>query len=496
MGVKFTDFRGRPRNLCMMKEEYDVSIVGAGAAGSLAAQIFSGQGLRVQLLDAGPKLDGEVEQRPREFSYQTNSYVFSEHTSGYFADDRDLHMQSTGKDEFQWMHARGLGGRTLLWQGVCPRFTEREFETIDSGAWTESWPIGLADIEPYYRRVEQRFGVQRFSSPSKTKVLERLRQSLGIEIDNCPYLPLHYRNRAADFRQMVGSSLAAGLLENRPGVTIRCRALATKLCYDSASGRAEAVRYVDLDSGRPVDVTAKVFLLCASTLESTRILQNSTSHEYPRGIGSHTEALGRFLMSHLKGASLTTGTAREGHYFRSPEELFYAHFQERFCKSREFQRGWGLQVRCRDGGNMLKFNNYGEDLPCFDNSARVDRARTDRWGRPRLEIAYRYGPNEEKMRLAQIEWMQDVARRLNLECYKIRETFAKPGHNNHEVWTARMGKTMETSVLNERNQVWSCRNVYVTDGACFTTSGYQNPTLTILALTWRACEDILRRLNG
>lgn len=475
-----------------MKEEFDIVIVGAGAAGSLAAQLLGGQGLRVQLLEAGPKLDGTRDRQAREFSYQSKSYVFSERTQDFFADDSDLHMKSTGEDAFQWMHGRGLGGRTLLWQGVCPRFTEKEFETIENGAWTESWPVGLNDIEPYYDKVEKHFGLVRFSSPSKTRVLERLRQALGIEIDNCPYIPLYFRDSTTDYREMIGRSLAAGLPDNSQGVDIRCRALVTKLSYDSGTGRAEAVQYVDLDTGKPAEVSAKVILLCASTLESTRILQNSTSTEYPGGIGSHTEALGRFLMTHLKGASLSTGTAKEGRYFRDPEELFYAYFQESFCKTRDFERGWGLQVRCKAGGETLKFNNFGEDLPYYENTALVDRENLDRWGRPCLELSYRYGSNEEKMRLAQIEWMREIARRLELENFKIGETLGNPGSNNHEVGTARMGKTKETSVLNEKNQVWTCPNVYVTDGACFTTSGYQNPTLTILALTWRACEDILR----
>ena len=475
-----------------MKEEFDVFIVGGGAAGSLAAQVLCEQGLRVLLADAGPGLDAEQDPRSRNFSYQSSSYAFSEKTMDFFADDDDLNMRSTGKEVFQWMHARGLGGRSLLWQGVCPRFTENEFETIDNGAWTETWPIGLRELEPYYKKVEKRFGLRCFSSPSKTRTLERLRQCLGIEIDHCPYIPLHFRKPAAAFRRMVGGSLAAGLLDNRSGLEIRCRALATRLSYDSVTRRAEALHYIDLDTGKPVEVTARTFLLCASTLETTRILQNSTSAAYPDGIGSHTEALGRFLMTHFKGVSLATGAAMGGDYLRSPEALFYAYFQEDFCKTRDFHRGWGLQVRCEAGGETLKFNNYGEDLPYFDNTARVDRQKTDRWGRPCLALSYQYGTNEENMRLAQVGWMQEIAQRLKLEDFTIAETLANPGRNNHEVGTARMGTDIRTSVLNGKNQVWTCPNVYVTDGACFTTSGYQNPTLTILALTWRACENILR----
>ena len=477
----------------MMREEFDVCIVGAGAAGSLAAQILGGHGLRVRLLDAGPCFDAEPERRPRSFSYQSKSYVFSEQTQHLFADDDELHMASKGKDPFQWMQARGLGGRTLFWQGVCPRFTEKEFETIDNGAWTESWPIGLADLKPFYNKVEKYFGLTRFSSVSKTKVLERLRRALHIEIDNCPYIPLHFCDPVAGYRDMVGSSLAAGLVRKRTKVDVRSRSLATKLLYDSGTGRAEAVRYIDLDTGKTVETTASVILLCASTLETTRILQNSGSAEYPGGIGAHTEALGRFLMTHLKGPSLSTGPALEGDYFRSPKALFYAPFQKRFCKTRDFQRGWGLQVRSM--GEALRFNNYGEDLPCYRNSALINPENTDRWGRPRLEICYRYGSNEERMRRAQVAWMQEIADRLRLQHFGIVETLANPGCNNHEVGTVRMGRNMETSVLNARNQVWTCPNVYVTDGACFTTSGYQNPTLTILALTWRACEDILRELK-
>ena len=479
--------------------EYDIAVIGEGAAGSLAASLLHREGARVLWLDAGPGPDDPPPTASaRTFSHQSASYVFNEETSRFLADDRDLHATSVGADEFQWIHGRGLGGRTLLWQGVCPRFTEREFEPIALGRWTERWPLTLADLEPYYDRVEAHYGLRRFASPEKTRVLEDLRRRLGITIDHCPYIPNYFSDLAADYRGLIERSLAAGVLEGGPGLDYRANTLVTRLRTDATRGVAEAVEAIDLRTGDAHEFSARHFLLAASTLESTRILMNSRSAEHPGGIGSHSDCLGRFLMTHLKGVSLASGTSASGAvaYVRRPEELFYAHHQREFAPEPDFIRGWGLQVRCRGAGESLKFNNFGEDLPDPENRVHLDAEDRDVWGRPRLRIAYRYGANEEKMRRAQVEYMRTIATRLELDAPKISETLANPGRNNHEVGTARMGTNPDTSVLDGESRVWSCPNVRVTDGACFTTSGYQNPTLTILALTWRACDGMLESLRA
>ena len=475
------------------KDQQDIIIIGAGASGSLAAQLCSRNGYKTLLIDFGHDLNDEESADNKSFSYQTSSYAFNDVTKKYIADDPSLHFKSE-KEKFYWSHAHALGGRSLLWQGVSLRFTDKQFKAPLKDQWGIPWPIGEKELNPYYDKVEEFYNIGAFNSLEKTKAIEKLKMKLGLNIISCPYTAKYFTGVAKNYSQLVEESIASHLLSTEnSNLQIQGNSVVTSLTLNSQNGKVDSIQYKDKRTGQNKEVSGKVVILCASTLESTRILLNSktsTSSESP----FLENGLGQNLMTHLKGVSLSTNVLQTP-YVRKPEELIHVPFQEGFHKDSQLLRGWGLQFRQKENLTNIKINAFGEGLPYKENKITIDKNKLDQWGRPELNISFTYGENEERMRQSQILQMKDIAQKLDLKDYKVGEKFQGPGKSNHELGTARMGESPKNSVLNKYNQVWDFENLYVCDGSSFTTGGYQNPTLTILALTWRACDHISEQLG-
>jgi choline dehydrogenase-like flavoprotein len=293
--------------------------------------------------------------------------------------------------------------------------------------------------------------------------------------------------------------------------------------YDEGRDRAAGVRAIDATTMQALEFRARVIFLCASTLESTRILLHSTTSRFPGGLGSSSGQLGRNLMDHTFGAGASgviPGMEDRTTYGRRPNGIYIPRFRNVKDKHPDFLRGYGFQggasrpnlPRPREGFGpdfkealmrrpergpwRFSIGGWAECLPREDNVAELHTTLTDKWGIPALRIRCTWGPNE----LALIEDVQRTAAEI-LEASGAREVRTyndklPPGLCIHEMGTARMGRDRRTSVLNANNQVWDAPNVFVTDGACMTSSANQNPSITYMALTARACAyavDAMRR---
>jgi choline dehydrogenase-like flavoprotein len=209
-------------------------------------------------------------------------------------------------------------------------------------------------------------------------------------------------------------------------------------------------------------------------------------------------------------------------YGKRPNGIYVVRYRNLFGDKRDYVRGFGYQGSAsRQGwardiaelsiGADLKdalsepgqwtmgINAFGEMLPYHENKITLDKTKKDKWGLPVLAVDCEIKDNEKKMRQ---DMMNDAAEMLNAAGIKNVKTYDNgyfPGMGIHEMGTARMGRDPKTSVLNEWNQVWDAKNVFVTDGACMTSASCVNPSLTYMALTARACDYAvkeLKRTNG
>jgi choline dehydrogenase-like flavoprotein len=316
-----------------------------------------------------------------------------------------------------------------------------------------------------------------------------------------------------------GSTLPAALKTGR--MKLRPNAVASHVIVDTATGKAKGIAFVDQTTGKAEEVFGRVIVLCASTIESTRLLLNSTSRQHPAGLGNSSGVLGHYLMDHTYSVSiggLVPGVANYPYnYDDGRANGFYIpkfrNVGERYSK---FIRGYGIQGSVRRGmlpanlrripgfGSEFKamvrdpkgpapfgMSAFGEMLAQKDNSVTINKEKKDKWGIPVAHIDCKHSDNERAMARDQIETLKEMAHAAGFELTRENATLAPPGLCIHEVGTARMGNDRKTSVLNKFNQSWDVSNLFVTDGACFVSQGCQNPTLTMMALTVRACDYIV-----
>lgn len=313
-------------------------------------------------------------------------------------------------------------------------------------------------------------------------------------------------------------------------LTLRPHSLAHSVVYDEAKDRATGVRFVDTQTGEMHEVNARVIFLCASTLGTTRVLLNSKSPRFSEGLGNSSGVVGHYLMDHhfIVGAGGKVPGLLDRYYEGNrPNGFYIPRFRNlegpgsdglKFVRGYGYQggagrEGWGrgagepgigveFKKRLHDPGQwQTGMTGFGECLPYERNRAWLDAEKTDQWGIPLLRIDCDWGANEVAMR----KDMRDQAAEMleaagctdvnSWDGYKPGELGAEPGLGIHEMGTARMGRDPKTSALNANNQLHDAANVYVTDGACMTSSACQNPSITYMALTARAADHAVRELN-
>jgi choline dehydrogenase-like flavoprotein len=312
-------------------------------------------------------------------------------------------------------------------------------------------------------------------------------------------------------------------------LTLRPHSLAHSVILDEQRNRATGVRFVDTETGEMHEVYARVIFLCASALGSTRVLLNSRSRNHPLGLGGNSGALGRYLMDHhfqVGARGKVPGLLDRYYQGNRPNGIYIPRFRNLKGPDSDrlgFLRGYGyeggarrpswqrgavqpelgteLKRLLRDPGPWsINIGQWGECLPYPDNYVELAE-ETDTWGIPLLRMHAAWGPNELAMRkdaAQQAAEMLEAAGCTDIEIYdRYQEDGygAEPGLCIHEMGTARMGRDTQTSVLNAYNQVWDAPNVFVTDGACMTSSSCVNPSITYMALTARAADHAVEEMK-
>ena len=555
--------------------DYDAIVVGSGMTGGWAAKELTELGLRTLVLDAGrpivPNKDfrehtppwempfrglGDRQMVARRQAVQRNSVTFDEMSHQFWVDDVD-NPYSTPRDKaFHWFRARQVGGKSIIWGRQVYRWSDLDFEANLRDGVGVDWPIRYADIAPWYDLVERFIGVSGqteglahlpdgpFLPPMamscvESHVRDRMAAKFGrdrvLTIGRVAVLTERHNGRAAchycgpchrgcvtrSYFSSVNATLPAAEATGR--LTLMPYSIARSLVLDDRTNRVSGVLVVDARTRETREYTARVVFLCASALESARLLLNSATSRHPDGLANSSGQVGRNIMDHIKGGGASgtfDGWSDRRTIGQRPNGVYVPRFRNVTTKHADFVRGYGFQGGAgragweasarapgiglafkerltRLGDWTMSFGGFGEMLPNPKNRATLHPTLVDAWGIPTLHIECAWGDNE----LAIHRDMNVTAAEL-LEAAGAKDIRpdgrgpSTPGNTNHEMGTARMGRDPRDSVLNGWNQAWDVPNVFVTDGACMASSGNQNPSLTYMALTARACHyavDAMKR---
>jgi len=490
----------------------------------------------------------EMKKYPKQ---SRTGYTISEATKHWFVND--LENPYLEKKRFDWMRGYHVGGRSIMWGRHCYRWSDLDFEANARDGHGTDWPIRYRDIQPWYDYVEKFVGIQgmkeglpqlpdsQFLPPMALNCVEshmrdRIKSKLGrtLTIGRTANLtePLNgrgscqYRSRCSrgcPYGAYFSSNAATLPPAYKTGnLTLRPHSIVNSLIYNPDTKRVEGVRVIDAETNETHEFYSKVVFLCASALGSTFILMNTKDH-YPDGLGSSSGELGHNLMDHhfRTGANGTIDGWEDKYYKgRRPTGFYIARFRniDRQSTMKDFVRGYGYQggasrenwrrsVAELTHGAELKetlaqpgpwragMTAFGECLPYHENKVELTDAKKDKWGQPVLEFDCEFKGNEMAMREDMKSAAAEMLEASGFKDVTTYDTIGAPGLGIHEMGTARMGTARKNSVLNKNNQVWDAPNVYVTDGACMTSSACQNPSITYMALTARAVDHAVKELN-
>jgi choline dehydrogenase-like flavoprotein len=528
---------------------YDVCVIGSGAAGGVMAKELCEGGAEVIMLEAGEEVPPSrflSHKWPYELPFRG---LRGERQAPFYPKDISAIRYQDTDSGIGVDRVRVLGGRTLHWNAVTLRYAPRDFRERSLAGVEEDWPLSYEDLEPWYEHIEQTIGVcgqddhleilpaGKHYLPvlpwrRSEHILARVGKSMGISVIpvrkavlTVPYdqrPPCHYCGHCMDGCDvssifttpdcMLPKARATGRF------TLRQNAVAREVLTD-ASGRAQAVSFIDRATRREEQVQARVFAVCCATIESARLLLNSKSARHPDGLGNSSGVIGRYLHGHIGGGvsiyldelAGTKPVNQDG----ATDHVYVPRYNHVSGK-RDYAGGWGIQVnfdsymfpdqaqhlagygaafksevrRLQPG--YLFLGTFCKALASPGNYVTVDPDQTDAYGIPIPIIHYRRGENDRALWRDQTASVQELASRLKGTVFSNLES-GPGGFASHEVGTVRMGKDSQTSALNGFCQSHEVKNLFVTDGSAFTTSSEKNPTLTIMALSARAADYIKRQ---
>jgi choline dehydrogenase-like flavoprotein len=538
---------------------HPVIVIGSGASGGMAAWNLTRQGIDVLLLDAGDKFDRSkfwTHVQPWEARERA---ARGERPPEFFLDTTEQPYVTPAGRPFALTRVWGHGGKTNVWGRVSLRYSQMDLKASARDGWEIPWPIDYKDIAPYYDQVEQLIGVcggtddsealpgsKFLQPPPAPRCGERLLQKAmnTLEIPNVAgrranmtrptrgFPACHYCGNCgagcdtASFfcsaDHLLPFALKTGKLE------IVSNAVVARILTGD-DGLARGVQYFDRRTGAERQALAKVVVVGASCVDSTRILLNSKSERHPNGIGNGSDVIGRYLCEQIRLNATgylpaLVGTPTRNDRGIGGEHIYMPRFNHLPGRGRDYLRGFGAQFWNTGAsiygahygsesipgfGASLKneikrrhpawfeIHPFGEVLPYAHNRITLDPKRVDRYGVPLPRIDYRIGENERRMTEHMADTLEEIVKAAGgvLVNYRRGQLDAM-GSAIHEHGTCRMGADPKRSALNAFNQMHEVKNVFVVDGSSFPNASEKNPTLTILALSWRATDRLAEEMKN
>ena len=496
---------------------------------------------------------GRTQQMIHDYPVLKRDYPLNETNLDYWVNEKESPYVEIKR--FDWFRGYHVGGRSLMWGRQSYRWHDTDFEANAKDGIGTDWPIRYKDLEPWYSYVEGFAGISgnrdgvpilpdgNFMPPMEMNcvekdVAERFNKFykehnrymiIGRTANITKPLPgrtnCQYRNNCwlgcpfGAYFSTQSSTLPAAVATGN--LTVRPWSIVTKILYDKDTKKAKGVEVLDAETNKTYEFYAKIVFVNASALNSAWVLMNSATDIWPDGLGSSSGELGHNLMDHHLGvgAGGTIEGYEDKYYFgRRANGIYIPRFRNLNGEKRDYIRGFGYQggggregwgrtipemsigaafkdALTEPGQWTFGMGGFGETLPYHENRAYLDKSKKDKWGLPVLAIDATCKDNELKMR---IDMMNDAKEMLEAAGVKNVHTYnSEPvlGRGIHEMGTARMGRDPKSSVLNEWNQVWDAKNVFVTDGAAMASTACQNPSLTYMALTARAANHAVEELK-
>ena len=494
--------------------------------------------------------------KKRQAKQSRTGYTTKEESKHFFVDDID-HPYNENK-RFDWIRGYHVGGRSLLWGRHSYRLSDFDFEANAKEGIAVDWPIRYKDIAPWYSYVEKHIGISgeklglaqlpdsEFLKPMELKCTEKyLRESLQknytdriLTIGRLAHvtegtkpgagrISCQYRNRCrrgCPFGAYFSSqSSTLPMAEATGNMTLRPNSIVYEIVYNPDTKKASGVKVIDRETKMTYIYNAKVIFLCASAVASTSILMQSKSRFFPEGMGNRSGELGHNIMDHhFKAGATGTFDGFQDQYYTGnrPGGFIIPRFRNLGGNTnhKDFVRGYGYQgdsernawpqavkemgygadfkrAMLQPGDWSIEMNGFGEILPYHENKMSLDDDKKDKWGLPTVTFDAEIKENELAMRKDMKSQAVEMLETAGFKNVKAWEDDYAIGLGIHEMGTARMGKDPKTSVLNAFNQLHEVPNVFVTDGACMTSGGNQNPSLTYMALTARAANYAVEQLN-
>lgn len=499
------------------------------------------------------KLQKSVLDRKRKQS--RTAYIAKPEQLHWFVDD--LKHPYYEKKRFDWVRGYHVGGRSIMWGRQSYRLSEMDFEANKKDGHGVDWPIRYKDLSPWYDTVEEFIGVcgenhglahlpdGKLSPAMELNCVEKDLQSKIKENFNgrvlMPGRAAHktgtaehlgrsncqYRNRCmrgcpfGGYFSSNSSTLPAA--ERTGNMTLRPHSIAYEIVYDSSLAKATGVKIKDELTKETLFFEAGVIFSCASTIGTASILMQSKSKRFPNGLGNDSGELGCNIMDHHLGVGASAKVDGFDDFYykgRRPSSFYIPRFKNlnKDSLDNSFLRGYGYQGSARRSnwrksipelsfGKTLKeellkpgewsigIGGFGECLPYHENKVTLNYDNLDEWGLPTLEFDVEFKENELQMRESMMKEAVNMLKSAGYRNVKGFNSTPAPGKGIHEMGTARMGRNPKTSVLNKYNQIHAVKNVYVTDGACMTSSACQNPSLTYMAITARAANHAIKEFK-
>ena len=492
-----------------------------------------------------PHRGGRTQEMIKDYPVLKRDYPLNETNLDFWVNEKECPY--TEVKRFDWFRGYQVGGRSLMWGRQSYRLSDLDFEANAKDGIAVDWPIRYKDLALWYDHVERFAGISgnrdgipqlpdgQFLPPMDMNCVEKdvaarikahykgarlmtIGRTANLTVAHKGRTQCQYRNKCwlgcpfGAYFSTQSSTLPAA--EATGNLTLRPFSIVKEIIYDKETKKAKGVVVIDAETNKTYEYFAKIVFLNASAFNSSWVLMNSATDIWPDGLGSSSGELGHNVMDHhlRAGASGVVEGYDDKYYFgRRANGVYIPRFRNINGDKRDYLRGFGYQgAASRQGwsrnvaelgiGADLKealsepgqwtmgIGGFGETLPYHENRIFLDKTVKDKWGLPVLSIDAEIKENEKKMRKDMVADAEEMLTAAGVKNVKGNDGDYGLGMGIHEMGTARMGRDAKTSVLNEHNQVWDCKNVFVTDGACMTSAACQNPSLTYMALTARAAD--------
>ncbi|WP_447642362.1 MULTISPECIES: GMC oxidoreductase [Chitinophagaceae] len=501
------------------------------------------------------KLRGAVPKKVLDGNpYISRAAGYDATTEHFFVKDAD-HPYIQEKP-FEWIRGYQVGGKSLTWGRACARWSDMDFTAPKRYGYGIEWPIGYKDIAPWYSHVEKFIGVcgsdenidtmpvgeylppfelncveQHLKEVLKTKFNRHYESGRWAQVtqpndiqkeQNRQCLSRNLCMRGCPFGGYFSSNAATLPWAEKTGnLTIRPHAVVHSVIYDEQLGKAVGVKVIDANTKKEMIYHAKIIFLNASALNTNLVLLNSTSKRFPNGLGNDNGLLGKYICFHNYRAGMSgefDGFEDKYYEVSKPAECIIPNFRNVYQRDTDFVGGYVIfsgayrqklndkNITEKIGGKFKdaiskpgKWGAYmymqGETVPKESNYVRLSKDKKDQWGIPLLVMHVDYDENDDKMVKDFIEQGRAMLEAAGAKNIEVNENRQPPGLDIHEMGGVRMGKDPATSLLNEWNQLHLCKNVFVTDGACMTSTGNQSPSILYMSLTARAVDHAIEEMK-